>query len=200
MFRNVLVHPNKKLRAPNEKVENVEDVQDLIKDLIDTCNVKMGAGLAAPQIGINKQVVVIKPKVFGKENPDPSEYNPDYMVIINPLLENTGELVKWKEGCLSLPEIVGTVERNETTLIKYTSETGETKRLIAEWPLSGGLQHECDHLEGKLLIHRMDKKKAAFVMDRWRRKKRKEEIKAKREKRALEGRGKGIQKGRRKRR
>ena len=191
MFRNILMHPNKTLRAPNEIVENVEDIQDLIKDLIDTCNVKMGAGLAAPQIGVNKRVVVIKPRVFGKENPDPSEYNPDYMVIINPKLENTGDLIKWKEGCLSLPDIVGSVERNETTLIQYTSEKGESKRLIAEWPFSGGLQHECDHLDGKLLIHRMDKKKAAFLLDRWRRKKRKLEIKAKREKRALEGRGKG---------
>ena len=73
MFRKVLAHPNKMLRADNQTVNNVEDVQTLIEDLIDTCNVSMGAGLAAPQIGINKQVIVIKPKVFGKENPDPSE-------------------------------------------------------------------------------------------------------------------------------
>lgn len=187
MFRKVLIHPNKILRAPNEIVENIEDVQELIKDLIDTCNVQMGAGLAAPQIGVNKQVVVIKPKVFGKENPDPSEYNPDFMVIVNPQLENTGDMIKWKEGCLSIPDLVGNVERNETTLIKYTSEKGESKRLIAEWPLSGGLQHECDHLLGKLFIHRMDKRKAAFLIDHWRRKKRKAEIKAKRAAKAARG-------------
>ena len=180
MYRNVLVWPNQKLKAKNESVENIEDVQGLIKDLIDTCNVKMGAGLAAPQIGVNKKVVVIKPSVFGKENPDPSEYNPDYMVLVNPELDNQGEEIKWKEGCLSLPDIDGAVVRNEMTLIKYTSEKGEEKRLIAEWPFSGGLQHECDHLEGKLFIHRMDKKKAAFLLDRWRRKKRKARIKAKR--------------------
>ena len=185
MFRKVIIHPNAKLRAPNSLVENVEDVQELIIDLIDTCNVEMGAGLAAPQIGINKQVVVIKPKVFGKENPDPSSYNDEYMVIINPQLENTGEVINWKEGCLSLPDLVGKVDRKETTLLKYTDQKGETKRLIAEWPFSGGIQHECDHLEGKLFIHRMDKKKAAFLIDRARRKKRKEMIKAKRAKRAL---------------
>jgi len=191
MFRKVLIYPNKILRESNAVVDDIQEVQDLIKDLIDTCNVSMGAGLAAPQIGVNKQVVVIKPKVFGKENPDPSEYNEDYMVIVNPVLENTGDLIKWKEGCLSLPELVGSIERNETTLIKYTSEKGESKRLIAEWPFSGGLQHECDHLDGKLFIHQMDKKKAAFLLDKWRRKKRKERIKKKRELRAAKGHGKG---------
>ena len=185
MFRNVLTHPNAKLRASNTEVEDVNNVKDLIIDLIDTCNVKMGAGLAAPQIGVNKKVVVIKPKVFGKDNPDPSEYNDEYMVIINPVLENTGDEITWKEGCLSIPDAVANVQRSETTLIKYTSEKGEVKRLIAEWPFSGGIQHECDHLEGKLFIHRMPKKKAAFLLDRIRRKKRKERIKAKREKRAL---------------
>ena len=185
MFRTILVWPDKKLREKNEAIVDVSAEKDLIKDLIDTCNVAMGAGLAAPQIGINKKVVVIKPKVFNTENPDPSEYNPDYMVIINPTLENTGDDVKWKEACLSIPEIDAHVVRKEITLLRYTSESGEEKKLIAEWPFSGGIQHECDHLEGKLFIHRMDKKKAAFLLDRWRRKKRKERIKAKRAKRAL---------------
>ena len=184
MFRKVLEHPNKVLREPNIKIQDITDAQELIKDLIDTCNVKMGAGLAAPQIGVNKQVVVIKPKAFGKENPDPSSYNPEYMVLVNPQLENTGEEIEWQEGCLSLPGVTGKVTRNETTLIKYTSEAGDERRLIAEWPLSGGLQHECDHLIGKLFIHRMPKRKAAFLMERVRRKKRKERIKAKRARRA----------------
>ena len=184
MFRKIITWPNQTLRAPNATVENVEDVQDLIKDLIDTCNVAMGAGLAAPQIGQNQKVVVIKPKIFGTENPDPSEYNPDFMVLVNPVLENTGDDIKWKEACLSIPDIDTYIVRKETTLVKYLNEKGEQKRLIADWPFAGGLQHECDHLEGKLFIHRMEKKKAAFLLERWRRKKRKQRIKAKRAKRA----------------
>ena len=184
MFRKILIWPNQTLRAKNEKIEDVTVVQGLIKDLIDTCNVAMGAGLAAPQIGKNQQVVVIKPKAFGVTNPDPSEYNADFMVLINPVLENTGDDMKWKESCLSIPDIDSYIVRKETTLVKYLNEKGEQKRLIAEWPLAGGLQHECDHLEGKLFIHRMEKKKAAFLLERWRRKKRKQRIKAKRAKRA----------------
>ena len=184
MFRKIIIWPNQILRAPNETVTDVNEVQDLIKDLIDTCNVAMGAGLAAPQIAQNKKVVVIKPKVFGIDNPDPSKYNSDYMVLINPELENTGDEIKWKEACLSIPDIDSYIMRKETTLVKYLNEKGEQKRLIADWPFAGGLQHECDHLEGKLFIHRMEKKKAAFLLERWRRKKRKERIKAKRAKRA----------------
>ena len=184
MNRKVIEWPDKRLRLNNEQIENVDDVQDLIKDLIDTCNVAMGAGLAAPQIGVNKQVVVIKPAVFGKENPDPSSYNDNFMVLINPVLSNQGESIEWKEACLSVPGIEGKVSRSEITMVKYTSESGEEKRLLAEWPFSGGLQHECDHLEGKLYFHRMGKKKGAWLLDRWRRKKRKDRIKAKRAKRA----------------
>lgn len=182
MFRKILIWPNKNLRAENKKVENVEDVKDLIVDLIDTCNVAMGAGLAAPQIGQNVKVVVIKPRVFGTENPDPSGYNADYMVLINPQLDNTGDEIKWKEACLSIPDVDSYVTRKETTLIRYISETGEEKRLVAEWPFSGGLQHECDHLDGKLFIHRMPKKRAAFMLERWRKKRRKKLLKEKRAK------------------
>ena len=194
MFRNILMHPNKKLRSVTLKVEDVAQVSDLIKDLIDTCNVHMGAGLAAPQIGVNKSVVVIKPKVFGKDNPDPSEYNEDFMVLVNPELSNQGEMIEWKEACLSIPGVEGKVSRNETTLIKYTSETGEEKRLIAEWPLNGGLQHECDHLQGILYINRMDKRKATRILEAKRRKERKAKIREKRQKRQELGRGKGVRK------
>lgn len=180
MFRKILIWPNQSLKAENKKVENTEDVKELISDLIDTCNVSMGAGLAAPQIGQNQKVVVIKPKVFGVDNPDPSSYNSDYMVLINPQLDNTGDEIKWKEACLSIPDIDSYVTRKETTLVRYISEQGEEKRLVAEWPLSGGLQHECDHLEGKLFIHRMPKKRAAFMLERWRKKRRKKLLKEKR--------------------
>jgi len=180
MFRNILKFPNKKLRAKNIPIGDNEDIKELIVDLIDTCNVSMGAGLAAPQIGVNKEVVVIKPSSFGNENMDPSEYNEDYMVLINPQLEPQGELIKWKESCLSIPGLHAAVERRELTLVSYTSEKGENKRFIAEWPFSGGLQHECDHLEGKLFIHRMDKRKAAFHLGEVRRKERKRKIKEKR--------------------
>ena len=194
MFRKIIMHPSKKLRAKTKQVENTADVQALIKDLIDTCNVEMGAGLAGPQIGVSTSVVVIKPKVFGKENPDPSAYNKDFMVLINPEIVTQGEMIEWKEACLSIPGVSGTVSRSETALIKYTSETGEDKKFIAEWPFSGGLQHECDHLQGLLFIHRMDGRKAARLLETKRKLVRKAKIQAKKQKRFEQERGKGTQK------
>ena len=85
------------------------------------------------------------------------------MVLINPELSNQGEEIKWKEGCLSLPDLDAHIVRSETTLVKYTSENGETKRLIAEWPFSGGLQHECDHLDGILYIDRVEQRTRSFL-------------------------------------
>ena len=143
MYRKILQWPAKKLRTESANVEDVSKVQAIIKDLIDTCNIEMGAGLAANQIGVTKKIVVIKPSAFGQENPDPSQYNESYMVLINPVLHNTGDDIKWKESCLSLKPVEGSVIRKSETMVSYVSETGEEKKLIAEWPFSGGLQHEC---------------------------------------------------------
>ena len=74
------------------------ELHKLVEDMIETMEGASGAGLAAPQIGVNKSVAVIKPSVFGIDNPDPSSYNESYMVVINPVLENTGDDVKWKEA------------------------------------------------------------------------------------------------------
>tara|TARA_B100001250_G_C19800596_1_gene790856 strand:+ start:136 stop:696 length:561 start_codon:yes stop_codon:yes gene_type:complete len=185
MFRKIKQWPAACLRADNLEVENVSEVKDIIRDLIDTCNVKMGAGLAAPQIGINKKIVIIKPAAFGQENPDPSEYNEKYMVIINPTLENSGDEIKWKESCLSLEGITSSVLRQSQTMLTYTDEAGDTQKMVADWPFSGGLQHECDHLDGKLFIHHMKRNKRSFLLERRRKKLKKIARAEKKAKRAL---------------
>ncbi len=170
MYRKIKQWPSKSLMTESKKVEDISKVQGLIEDLIDTCNIEMGAGLAANQIGINKRVVVIKPKAFGHDNPDPSSYNSEYMVLVNPTLHNTGDSIRWKEGCLSLKFGEGVVTRKSETMISYTNENGEDKKLIAEWPFSGGLQHECDHLDGKLFIHHMKAGSRSFLLEKRRKK------------------------------
>ena len=170
MYRKIKQWPSKSLKTPCAKVEDITSVQGLIKDLIDTCNIEMGVGLAANQIGVSKRVVVIKPKAFGHDNPDPSEVNSDYMVLINPVLHNTGDDIKWKEGCLSLKMAEGMVSRKTETMLSYIAESGEEKRLIAEWPFAGGLQHECDHLDGKLFIHHMKSRSRSLLLDKRRKK------------------------------
>jgi len=157
-FRTILEYPNPSLKIPSKSVEKFDDtLEELAKDLIDTCNVAMGVGLAAPQIGVKKRVVVIKPASFNSENPEPSEYNSEYLVLVNPSLQASGETIKWKEGCLSVPLINSDVERKSEVYIKYENLKGEEQEFTCGWPLSGGLQHECDHLDGVLFIDRMSK-------------------------------------------
>ena len=118
-FRTILEYPNPSLKIPSKSVEKFDDtLEELAKDLIDTCNVAMGVGLAAPQIGVKKRVVVIKPASFNSENPEPSEYNSEYLVLVNPSLQASGETIKWKEGCLSVPLINSDVERKSEVYIK----------------------------------------------------------------------------------
>jgi peptide deformylase len=79
------------------------------------------------------------------------------MTLINPILECFGEKRKWKEACLSLPQTSGGVVRSESCKVTYMNLSGETKSFEASWPFSGGLQHECDHLDGKLYITHMER-------------------------------------------
>ena len=183
-YRIIRQWPDQCLKNENHKVSNLEGEDILIQDLIDTCNIEMGVGLAAPQIGINKKVVVLRPKSLGIDNPDPSVKNPDFMVLINPELHNTGDQIKWTESCLSLRGVTGKVSRYTETMISYLNDAGEEKKLIAEWPLSGAIQHECDHLEGKLFVDRMKKGTKMYLLQKVRKKRKKE---ARLRKKALKG-------------
>lgn len=157
-YRNVVRWPNKSVLKSCAEVDNFDEkLNALVIDMIDTCNVDLGIGLAANQIGVSKRVVVIKPSAFGFDNGDPHDYNSEFMVLVNPVLKNAGDMINWKEACLSVPGVEGTVSRHSETVVEYQTVNGESKSLIAEWPLSGGLQHECDHLDGKLFISRMSR-------------------------------------------
>ena len=152
--RKVLTWPSKKLREKSAVVCDGEDITGLIQDLYDTLNVQNGAGLASPQIGVLKRVIIIRTDLFVNENPDPCPLNDSMMVLINPSIVPHGKDIRWVEGCLSLPGHTAPVVRQENLSVEYTSHDGQKKTLEAKWPLSGAIQHECDHLDGKLFIDR----------------------------------------------
>jgi len=140
----------------------------------------LGVGLAATQIGVAKRMIVIKPSGFNAETSDPAEHNKEYTVMINPQIELSGKKIEWTEACLSLPSTDGKVQRSETATVSYMDMTGETRRIVAEWPYAGGLQHEIDHLDGVLYIQRQIKKKSFSTLKRLRNIRRKEMIKQRR--------------------
>ena len=184
MLKKIVEWPNKSLKKQAEPIFKLDDdVNQLAANLVDTCNIMFGAGLAAPQIGVSKRMVVIKPSSFGAENPEPSSINEEYLIMINPSVEVSGEKIEWIEACLSLPETQGKVERSSEAQITYMNLDGDTRTFKAAWPFAGGLQHEIDHLDGVLYIDRQHKKKRWSTLYKLKRKRRKQEIQERRARR-----------------
>lgn len=135
----------RKVAEPITKFD--EDLKQFARDMIDVMHVEDGIGLAAPQIGISKQIIAV----------DASELVEDEYprVFINPeILESSGEWVV-EEGCLSIPGVREEVTRPEKILLRFQDETGELFTEEYSGWLSRILQHEIDHLNGILFVDRI---------------------------------------------
>ena len=157
--RAVLHYPDKRLREVAVPVQDfaAPEVAELIGDLIDTLEVQGGLGLAAPQVGVSLQVLVIKPGALGLDNPDPlSCGKEEYLALCNPSFEplECGK-ERWKEACLSVPGAAGMVERDARCRVSYQRHDGTPATLEFDWPLAGVVQHEMDHLSGRLYLDRL---------------------------------------------
>ncbi len=153
--RRILEWPHPGLRKKSSDVTEFNDeLALLVSDMKDTLSVSYGAGLAAPQIGQHKRVVVINCSSFDCENPTPGD-DSNTWVIVNPELECSVDKTSWKEACLSVPGAEAWVERSTSLKLRYQDTEGNHHELDAEWPLAGALQHECDHLEGRLYLSRL---------------------------------------------
>ena len=138
--REILVLPDARLRAIAEPIATVDAaIKKLAKDMLDTMYDAPGIGLAAPQIGEMKRIVVMDLAKDG-EKPDP-------IVMINPeILKYSEETITTEEGCLSIPEIYYDVERPAEITVKYTDLDGKDVEREAKDRLAICIQHELDHL------------------------------------------------------
>ena len=165
---------SKKARAVSK--DELAAMKQLEIDLIDTCNIGMGVGLAANQIGVLKRIVVIKPMEFGFKDFEGSDYNPEYLTLVNPKLSFSKTKKKWVEACLSVPMVSGRVERYDSCKVVYTDTSGEEKEINAKWPFAGGLQHECDHLDGTLYLSMMSRSSRHCIIEKLRKKRKKANV------------------------
>jgi len=156
-FRNILTWPNPALKKVSVPVTDYNDeLISLVRDMHDTLNVVTGVGLAAPQIGEHKRVVIIDMSQCNAENPVVTDGLPEnILVMVNPQLKLSGPKHKWVEACLSVPDSRGHVERDQYVSATFNTVLGEEKTIETDWPTSGVLQHECDHLDGILYIDKM---------------------------------------------
>lgn len=160
----ILAHPDERLREISEPVTDFgDDLKTLVQDMVDTLEVKGGAGLAAPQIGTSKRVLVLRPKLFVEESPDVS-YSPDTWVLVNPVVRTSGSTQRWQEACLSVPMGTGLVDRHEECEVKYQRLDGSEHTVTVKWPLSGGIQHEADHLNGVLYLDRVGAMERSMII------------------------------------
>lgn len=142
-LRQVLYLPDARLRQMSAPVTNFDDnLQTLIDDMFETMYHTRGVGLAAAQIGVNLRISVI----------DVSRDKSEQLVIINPEITQSNGEVDYQEGCLSVPGVYDTVKRADTITVKALDRHGKTFEMDASGLLSECIQHEIDHMNGKLFI------------------------------------------------
>lgn len=139
-------YPDPVLREPCERVVEFNDeLKTLALDMAETMYANDGLGLAAPQVGVSKQLIVM-------DVAPPDERGKSILVLVNPeILESEGT-VDWDEGCLSLPDVSVEVTRKARVRVKARSLLGEEIELEADELFAVAIQHEMDHLAGKLLV------------------------------------------------
>ena len=146
-LRPILIHPDPRLKKPADPVTEVDDdLRRLADDMLETMYDAPGIGLAAPQIGVMRQMLVMDCVKDEGEEPRP-------MVLLNPEVTwSSEERATYEEGCLSIPDIFSDVERPASVTVAWMGLDGERYEETFEGLWSTCVQHEIDHLHGKLFI------------------------------------------------
>lgn len=150
--REIVTLPDPVLRRKARTVTKFDkNLQTLIDDMIETMREAPGVGLAAPQVGVSERVIVVEyaePEV-GEEGEEQIEVEPKLYIMVNPeIVKNSPETVEGVEGCLSVPLLVGEVERAQEVRIKGFNRRGQPVKLKVGGWLARIFQHEIDHLNG----------------------------------------------------
>ncbi len=148
----ILKYPEAVLSQASLPVKNITgDTSRLITDLVDTMYAAPGVGLAAPQIGVHERIIVLD---LDHEHPGKKMYK-----LINPVIKHAEGEVIWEEGCLSVVDFTAEVRRAAQVQIVAFDENQKEIKIDAEGLLAVALQHEIDHLDGKLFIDRISRLK-----------------------------------------
>lgn len=145
MIRDILIHPDPRLKKPCEPVQEVTaEIHALAKDMLETMYDAPGIGLAAPQVGAIKQLIVMD---CIKDGP------PQPMIMLNPVVVWASEdLSVYDEGCLSIPDQYAEVSRPASVKVRWMGLDSDMHEQQFEGLWSTCVQHEIDHLNGKLFI------------------------------------------------
>lgn len=152
-IHNIYTFTEEVLRQKAQPVETFDEtLQNLVEDMVETMRAAPGVGLAAPQIGVPKRVIVVE---FGDEY---DETIPERLfVLVNPeIVQQSEDKVVGIEGCLSVPGLVGEVERAQVVTVSGQDQHGKKVKIRAQGWLARIFQHEIDHVNGVLYTDRTD--------------------------------------------
>lgn len=163
MLLEILKYPDPRLAEKSTPVDVVDDeIRTLIENMFETMYTAEGVGLAAPQVGVTKRIIVVDCGVReeGEESPLPPK---EPVAVVNPVVAAGQGSIVWEEGCLSVPGYVDEVERKAKVTVTGLDKNGEPLSIEAEGLLAVCLQHEIDHLEGVLFVDRLSRLKQSMV-------------------------------------
>jgi len=154
----ILIAPDPRLKLKAKPVAAVDDqVRRLMADLLETMYAAPGIGLAAPQVGVAKRVLVVDVARDGEPRQPMKIANPE-------ILWRSAELLTTNEGCLSLPEHYADVSRPAKIRLRYLDEQNEIREIELEGLLATCIQHEMDHLEGVLFVDHLSALKRGIIL------------------------------------
>ena len=157
-IKDIITVPNEILKKISEPIEKIgTNEKKLVKDLFDTMYASKGIGLAAVQVGILKRILVIDVSTKDEQKKPISLINP----TIKRLSDDTSV---YEEGCLSIPDTFIEIERPKICEIEYIDLDGNKKELKCDGLMSTCIQHEINHLDGKLIIDHLSKLKKDFII------------------------------------
>ena len=161
MIRPILIHPDPRLKKRCDPVTTItEDLRRLADDMLATMYDAPGIGLAAPQVGVTKRLIVM--------DCEKSPAAPRPLILFNPEITWTSDsLTTYEEGCLSIPDQFADVERPDHATLRWTDETGaaQEETFSGLWAIC--VQHEVDHLDGKLFIDYLGVMRRQMIPARW---------------------------------
>jgi peptide deformylase len=157
VIRDIVVYPDKRLKMVSKPVECFdEELHTLLDDMYETMIAKNGVGLAAIQVGVPLRALIINVPVE-TDSEDPREQQPkeNTLEVINPVILEADGTTRYQEGCLSVPGYFEEVERYKEVRIEYQDRHGKKFILEDDEFLSIALQHEIDHLDGKVFVEKL---------------------------------------------
>ncbi|MFZ5470237.1 MAG: peptide deformylase [Myxococcota bacterium] len=159
MVREILIWPDPTLKKKASKVAVVdESIRTLVNDLFETMYAADGVGLAAPQVGVLKNVIVLD------TTPRQPEAKP--LAMINPEIVSLEGSTRYTEGCLSIPGEAEDVDRAAVVTVRFLDVEGQEQLLTADGLLAIAIQHETDHLQGTVFVDRISTLKRELIRKR----------------------------------